>query len=197
MILRPTPATVSMTSQVRNTASFFQFESLLIAALFGSPDGGWSKTHSIPSDKGSVGNFGLLAEENRQIIKRFLEGNVESAMDTESDYDHEILKKLRGLYGSCMDEKELNNRGIEPLLKVVKEIKNLYQNEPERVAGVLLDRRGLTAVIAYLHSRGIGGLFNFYLDGDVKENPDMMTLWFRCVCHVTASWRFMCTDVRF
>ena len=157
--------------------------------LFGSPDGGWAKTHPIPSDKGSVANFGLLADENRQIIKRLLEGNVESAMDTESAEDHQILKKLRGLYGSCMDEKELNKRGIKPLLKVVEEIQSLYRSGPERVTGNLLDRRGLTAALTFLHSRGIDGLFNFYFDGDVKENPDMMTLWFRFVFFPAASER--------
>ena len=146
------------------------------------------KTHPIPSDKGSVANFGLLADENRQIIQRFLKGEVDSATESESSYDHEILKKLRGLYGSCMDEKKLNKRGIKPLLKVVEEIQSLYRHGPDRVAGDLMDRRGLTAAVTYLHSRGIGGLFNFYFDGDVKENPDMMTLWFRSV-HCVASCR--------
>jgi len=141
------------------------------------------KAHPIPSEKGSIANFGLVADENRQIIKRFLEGNVETASESESPHDQEILKKLRGLYGSCMDEKELNKRGIEPLLEFVKEIQSLYRHGPERVAGDLMDRRGLTAALAFLHSHGIGGLFNFYFDGDVKENPDMMTLWFRFVCH--------------
>lgn len=143
------------------------------------------KDHPIPSDKGSIGNFALLADENRQIIKHFLEGNVATASESESSYDREILKKLRGLYGSCMNEKELNKRGIKPLLKIVKEIQSLYRDGPERVAGDLMDRRGLTAAMAFLHSQGIGALFNFYFDGDVKENPDMMTLWFRFVCHLT------------
>ena len=142
------------------------------------------KTHPIPSDKGSIANFGLLADENKQIIKHFLEGKVETASESESSYDNEILKKLRGLYGSCMDEKELNKRGIKPLLEFVEEIQGLYRHGPERVASNMMDRRGLTAALAFLHSRGIDGLFNFYFDGDVKENPDMMTLWFRFVCHV-------------
>ena len=143
------------------------------------------KTHHIPSDKGSVANFGLLADENRQIIKRFLEGEVGSATESESFYDREILKKLRGLYGSCMDEKKLDKRGIKPLLEVVKEIQSLYRQGPDHVTGNLMDRRGLTAAVTFLHSRGISGLFNFYFDGDIKENPEMMTLWFRFVCHVT------------
>lgn len=147
------------------------------------------KTHPIPSDKGSVNNFGLLGDENRQIIKRFLEGNVESAMDAKSADDRQILKQLRGLYGSCMDEKELNKRGIKPLLDVVEEIQSLYRHGPERSTGDLLDRRGLTAALTFLHSRGIGSLFNFYFDGDIKENPDMMTLWFRFVCHFTTPKR--------
>lgn len=153
--------------------------------LFGSPDGGWTKTHPIPADKSSVANFGILADENRHIIRRFLEGKVESASESETSYDREILKKLRNLYGSCTDEKELNRRGIKPLLKVVEEIQSLYRHGPDRVAGNLMDRRGLTAAVTFLHSRGIGGLFNFYFDGDIKENPEMMTLWFRFVCHVT------------
>lgn len=143
------------------------------------------KTHPIPSDKGLIANFGLLADDNRHIIKRFLEGKAKTASESESSYDHEILKKLRGLYGSCMDEKELNKRGIKPLLKVVEEIQTLYRNAPEHVAGDLMDRRGLTAAVAFLHSRSIDALFNFYFDGDVKKNPDMMTLWFRYVFHVT------------
>ena len=139
------------------------------------------KTHPIPSDKASVGSFGLLADENRQIIQRFLEGEVKTATESESSYDREILKKLRGLYGSCTDEKKLNKRGIKPLLKVVEEIQTLYRHGPNRVVGDLMDRRGLTAAMTFLHSRGIGGLFNFYFDGDVKENPDVMSLWFRSV----------------
>jgi endothelin-converting enzyme len=162
--------------------------------LLGSPDGGWTKAHPIPSDKGSVGNFGLLADENRQIIQRFLEGEVGTATESESSYDHQILKKLRGLYGSCMNEKKLNQRGIKPLLKVVEEIQTLFRHGPDRAAGDLMDRRGLTAAVTFLHSRGIGGLFNFYLDGDIKENPDMMTLWFGRVFRVTAH-REACTDV--
>ena len=149
------------------------------------------KSHPIPSDKGFIANFGLLADENRQIIQRFLEGEVESATESESSYDHETLKKLRGLYGSCKDEKELNKRGIKPLLKVVEEIQSLYRHGPDRVAGDLMDRRGLTAAVTFLHSRGIGALFNFYFDGDVKENPDMMTLWFRLVFRVASRWRGM------
>jgi len=151
------------------------------------------KTHHIPSDKGSVTNFGLLAEENRQIIRRFLEGNIESASESESSYDHEILKKLRGLYRSCTNEKELNKRGIKPLLKVVEEIQSLYRHGPDRAAGNLMDRRGLTAAVTFLHSRGISGLFNFYFDGDVKENPDMMTLWFRFVFYDIRSARRVLT----
>ena len=80
-----------------------------------------------------------------------------------------------------MNEKELNKRGIKPLLKIVEEIQSLYRHGTERATDDLLDRRGLTAALTFLHSRGIGGLFNFYFDGDIKENPEMMTLWFRFV----------------
>ena len=81
------------------------------------------EVHPI-SDKGSVTNFGLLADEDRQIVKRFLEGKAETT-ESEPSYGHEILEKLPGLYRSYMNGK-LNRRGIKPLSKSVEGIQNLH-----------------------------------------------------------------------
>ena len=74
--------------------------------------------------KGSVANFAFYADENRQIIKRFLEGKVKTTSESETSCNHKILKKLRRLYRSCLNEKEPDRHGIKPLLKIVEEIRN-------------------------------------------------------------------------
>lgn len=144
--------------------------------------GGWRKAHPIPPDKGALGNFELLSQENKRVIQQMLEDD--SHLSASSSYDDQILKKLRDLYSSCMNENALDKRGIRPLVDVVQNVQRLYKgdkttfphsNDPDYVTK---DRQGLTAALAYLHSRSIGALFSFYIDGDIGEDPNLMSLWF-------------------
>jgi endothelin-converting enzyme len=118
-------------------------------------DGGWLNAHPLPADKSSFGNFEALAQKNKQVIQKFLES--ESSVDS---VDDEILLKLRKFYASCLDERGLDEVGIQPLLHVVKTITQLYKgndadiSSPHGNDGKL---KGLTAAVAFLHSRG--GLF--------------------------------------
>ncbi|KAJ3533585.1 hypothetical protein NM688_g7264 [Phlebia brevispora] len=161
-------------------------------------NGGWLKQHPIPSDKGSFGNFEALAQQNRRLIQQILSEDSSSvyssvtASDNQDPYDALVLQKLRGLYTSCMNEELLDARGAEPLLNVVQTVRKLYDGETTTVDGASLDlntssatdddkskeRKRLTAAIAYLHSRGIDGLFAIDIDGDVGKDPNFMTLWF-------------------
>lgn len=142
--------------------------------------GNWLKTHPIPSDKGSLGNFELLAQDNKRVIQQILEAEVEWS----GSYDDHILKKLRGMYSSCMNEHTLNNRGIKPLIEVVSTVQKLFRgdartrSETDTSDYETQDRQSLTAALAYLHSRSIGALFSFDIDGDVGKDPNFMTLWF-------------------
>jgi endothelin-converting enzyme len=108
----------------------------------------------------------------------------DSHLSASSSYDDQILKKLRDLYSSCMNENALDKRGIRPLVDIVQNVQRLYKgdkttfphsNDPDYVTK---DRQGLTAALAYLHSRSIGALFSFYIDGDIGEDPNLMSLWF-------------------
>ncbi|KAF7793093.1 hypothetical protein EIP86_004200 [Pleurotus ostreatoroseus] len=156
-------------------------------------NGGWLKQHPIPSDKGSFGNFEALAQANRRLIQQILSEDSSSvyseitASSAQDDpYDAIVLQKLRTLYTSCMNEDLLEARGAEPLLHVVQTVRKLYNGETTIVDDIQLplgddnndERDGLTAAIAYLHSRGIDGLFSIDIDGDVGKDPNLMTLWF-------------------
>lgn len=140
------------------------------------------KSHPIPSDKGSLGNFELLSQDNKHVIQQILEDGTPPSIPP--TYDDLILKKLRTMYSSCMDEKTLAKRDIKPLMRVVTDVQQLYRgnmksrSETEEPDYEVKDRQSLTAVLAYLHARSIGSLFTFNIDGDVGTDPNLMSLWF-------------------
>lgn len=88
--------------------------------------------------------------------------------------------------------------GAAPLLEVVKTVKDLLEGDlkspiykgPGRKYSVpgssdeqedeprKVTTEGLTAAVAYLHSRSIDVLFEFGIDGDAGLDPDLMTLQF-------------------
>jgi endothelin-converting enzyme len=80
-----------------------------------------------------------------------------SMMDPEGQFDHQVLRKLRDLYNSCMDENELDLLGVTPLLKVTRRIRELFR--PKTMAKNMTNEKqeshGLTASIVYLHNIGM------------------------------------------
>ena len=115
-------------------------------------DGGWLNAHPLPADKSSFGNFEALGQENKQVIQKILESK-----SSVGSVDDEILLKLRNFYASCLDERGLDEIGIEPLLHVAKTIKRLYKGDDADVSishGNSEKVKGLTAAVAFLHSRG-------------------------------------------
>ncbi|TDL24747.1 endothelin-converting enzyme 1 [Rickenella mellea] len=141
-------------------------------------NGGWLESHEIPAGRGTFGSFESLAQENKRIVRKLIEPASEStaAPSQAPSYDDQTLKKLRGLYTSCLNEEHLDDRGHEPLFEVVKIVRTLFSgNSTNTTAEWTVP---LTGAVAYLHSRGIGGLFNFEIDGDVGVDPNAMSLWF-------------------
>lgn len=112
-------------------------------------------------------------------------------------YDELLLKKLRGLYQSCLKEDDLDTIGDAPLQDMVQKIRELFRGKTTVVdaqkTDVEKERERLTATVAYLHSRGecysnswlaatdppsgIDALFDYSIDGDAGRDPNFMTLW--------------------
>ncbi|KAL0947409.1 hypothetical protein HGRIS_013522 [Hohenbuehelia grisea] len=148
-------------------------------------NGGWLAAHPLPGDKASFGNFEALAQQNKQVIQRLLESDITPAAATSAD--EELLKKLRGMYASCLNEERLEEIGAEPLYKFARTVRRLFNGESTDISsesgkdGISDDeklRKGLTAAVAFLHSRDIGALFGFDVEGDVGVDPNYMVLWF-------------------
>lgn len=128
-----------------------------------SLDGGWLKAHPIPSDKGSFGNFEALAQQNRRILQQILSEDASTRFSEVSalastDYDEQILKKIRGLYASCLDEDRLNDIGEKPLQEIADKIRSTFRGKSTVIDKLSDDdhaqRARLTATVAFLHSRG-------------------------------------------
>lgn len=137
--------------------------------------GGWLRTHPLPADKSSFGNFEALAQQNKQIVRRILEAKSTSAL--ESKQDEAILRKLRDFYASCVNQDTLDDIGTTPLLQFIHTLRKIFQGHSAD-SSVREKSRDLTAALAYLHSQGINALFSFDIEGDVGKDPNHMVLWF-------------------
>jgi endothelin-converting enzyme len=102
------------------------------------------------------GAFNDLAVKNQQLVRELLESDtVPSGADSAADA--QLLAKLRGMYGSCMNEDELDRLSSEPLRKVARKIRELYGGKTAIVDGLTGQNKtegGLTAALAYLHTLG-------------------------------------------
>src|SRR3954470_3308395 len=118
--------------------------------------GNWIKNSEIPADRAAWQSFSQLDERNLQIEKGILEKAAAGAAGRNA-----IDQKIGDLYGSCMDEKSVNAKGLAPL-----------KPELDRIAAVK-DKGALIEEIAHIHLIGPNPLFNFYSASDL-HNADQV-----------------------
>ena len=118
--------------------------------------GNWLKQAVIPADQAQWVSFIELNERNQGTMHDILE---KAAMNSPGRTP--IEQKIGDLYGSCMDEKAVDAKGITPL-----------QPELDRVAAVK-DKSSLIDEIAHAHLIGPNTLFNFYSNSDF-HNADQV-----------------------
>ena len=118
--------------------------------------GNWIKNSEIPPDQSQWVSFVELHERNLDIEHGILEkaaagGASRNATD----------QKIGDLYGSCMDEKSVEAKGMAPV-----------KPELDRIAAVN-DKSALIEEIAHVHLIGPNPLFNFYSQSDL-HNADQV-----------------------
>ncbi len=118
--------------------------------------GNWIKNSEIPADRPAWQSFSELDESNLTIERGILEKAAAGGPGRDA-----IDQRIGDLYGSCMDEKSANAKGIAPL-----------KPELDRVAAVK-DKGALIDEIAHVHVVGPSPLFNFYSNSDL-HNADMV-----------------------
>jgi putative endopeptidase len=118
--------------------------------------GNWLKNSEIPADQSRWGSFNELYERNLEVAHGILEKAAAGGAGRDA-----VDQRIGDLYGSCMDEKAVDAKGIAPL-----------QPEFDRVAAVQ-DKAGLIAEIAHLQLVGGTSLFSFYSASDL-HNADQV-----------------------
>lgn len=102
-------------------------------------------------------------DQMQAIIRETLEGPIPKEVD---EYDKKTLKKVQDLYQQCLNENKLDEIGEKPLLDVVRVVRGLYNGSTSIEPHLMMQQNGvqsplvqststgLTAALAYLHSRG-------------------------------------------
>jgi putative endopeptidase len=114
--------------------------------------GNWLKNNEIPSDQSRWGSFNELAERNRAILR----GILEKASADKPGRDA-IDQKIGDFYGSCMDEKAVDAKGVTPL-----------KPELDKIAAAQ-DKAALLEIIAHDHRMGANSFFDFGSDADLHN----------------------------
>src|SRR5260370_14224652 len=119
--------------------------------------GNWMKNSERRTDRSSRKRFSELNESNLGVERGIL-----GKAGTGGAGRNAIDQKIGGLYGSCIDEKAVNEKGIAPL-----------KPELDRVAAVK-DKGALIDEIAHVHVVGPSPLFNFYSNSDLHNADNVI-----------------------
>jgi putative endopeptidase len=118
--------------------------------------GNWIKNSEIPPDQSQWVSFVELRERNLDIEHSILEKAATGGASRNA-----VDQRIGDLYGSCMDEKAVDAKGMAPL-----------KPEFDRVAAVQ-DKAGLIDELAHLYLVGGTSLFSFYSSSDL-HNADQV-----------------------
>src|ERR1700737_2339875 len=118
--------------------------------------GNWIKNSEIPPDQSQWVSFVELRERNLDIERGILEKAAARGASRNG-----VDQRIGDLYGSCMDEKAVNAKGIAAV-----------KPELDRVAAAQ-DKGALIDELAHLDVMGAGSLFSFYSSSDL-HNPDQV-----------------------
>jgi len=118
--------------------------------------GNWIKNSEIPPDQSQWVSFVELHERNLDIEHGILEKAAAGGASRNA-----VDQKIGDLYGSCMDEKSVEAKGMAPV-----------KPELDRIAAVN-DKSALIDEIAHVHLMGPNPLFNFYSQSDL-HNADQV-----------------------
>ena len=119
--------------------------------------GSWMKNNPIPADQSRWGRFSVLEERNREILRSILEESAKANASRDA-----VTQKIGDFYGSCMDVKAVDAKGIAPLEPELARIRNLK------------DRSDLAAQIAHMHRNGVNVTFQFSSGQDFKDSTSII-----------------------
>lgn len=161
-LLTMTAASFSQTSSSAKPAAGFSIDNIdksidPCVDFYQYACGNWIKNAEIPADRPAWQSFSELDESNKGVERAILEKAASGGASRNA-----IDQKIGDLYGSCIDEKAVNARGIAPL-----------KPELDRIAAVK-DKAALIDEIGRLHLMGANALFGFYSNSDLHNSEQVI-----------------------
>lgn len=115
--------------------------------------GGWMEANPLKPEYSRYGSFDRLAENNKEQLRTLIEG-----VAAQDNAEGSVAAKIADVFNSAMDSTTLNADGINPICDDLMRI--------EKAA----DKQELFAIFSELQAEGVGGLFGFYIDADIKQS---------------------------
>lgn len=115
--------------------------------------GGWMKNNPIPAEYSQYGSFTVLAENNRQQIRKLID-----EMAAAPHRPGSVEQKIGDLYKIVMDSVKLNREGIEPI-----------RAELTRLSA-LKDRKELYPLLGEMQRKGVVSYNYLYVGTDEKNS---------------------------
>jgi endothelin-converting enzyme/putative endopeptidase len=120
---------------------------------------GWMTANPLPADASRWGRFDALQDRNRMLLKDVLEA---AAVDRPNRSATD--QKIGDFYAACMDEKNLEARGLEAI-----------QRDLNRIA-VIQDRKEITDLVVYMFRIGSWPFFRFRSEQDAKDSTRVIAV---------------------
>jgi len=121
--------------------------------------GGWMTANPLPGDASRWGRFDALQDRNRLLLNNVLE-----AASADRPNRSATDQKIGDFYAACMDEKNLETRGLEAI-----------QRDLNRIA-VIQDRQDITELVVYMFRIGSWPFFRFGSEQDARDSTRVIAV---------------------
>ncbi|OUM66188.1 hypothetical protein PIROE2DRAFT_6618 [Piromyces sp. E2] len=130
--------------------------------------GNYMKTHVPDEDTRYYDWFSDAGDIIKENLIKILEGNYLPSKNLTieaQEYDEKMFYKMKDFYDSCMDTDKINEKGVQPIFDLIKELKI---NE---IKDKHFDVRELTEILVELHKRKVN--VNPFFEIDFVVDDDM------------------------
>ena len=121
--------------------------------------GGWMTANPLPGDASRWGRFDSLQDRNRLLLNNVLETAAADRPNRSA-----LDQKIGDFYAACMDEKNIDARGLEAI-----------QRDLNRIA-VVQDRKELADLVVYMFRIGSWPFFRFGSEQDAKDSSRVIAV---------------------
>lgn len=121
-------------------------------------NGRWLERTEIPAEQGRWGSFNELQEFNNDVLLRVLNSAAENTEEYPENSDE---AKAAQFYKVGMDSARAESLGTKPIEPILAQIEAIN------------DMKSLQGTLSELHKQGLGGLFSFFIDQDLKKSDEI------------------------